>query len=274
MNKRLFIAALSFAALPAFAATPSAPFGPTPVVPDLYTDGLTRLQVPNLTKPERSAFSQMEMIQQLAEAAIQANGCPTTPIVAGLDIYSNSLGTGDSTITSSGGELTLQARRTAADSFRGDRYTVAGSGKLQKTSLVGALGTYRFNKTGSIMEGDSVVNVPNPTASNSPDIFTGRVIKDFFIYKQQYEGVLRDFTLDWGLQVINKQGYPVSKYWQRSWSLKDDGIEGKTVFKKVRIAGGIPCSITIKTAGYNNPEQFNEQGSLTVAPVTGIRQGL
>lgn len=253
----------------AFSTNAANLFGPTPEVPKLYTDGLTRLQVPNLTKPERAAFSIMEALQQVGETYVQANGC--SALSGDVDVYSDANGSGDATVTTAGGELTVNVARTASDSFRGDRYTVtAANGKLKKTGFVGLLGNYRFNKSGSIMEGDAVVSVPNPTASGSPDVFTARVIKDFFIYKQPYQGVVRDFTLDWGLQVINKKGYPVSKYFQRSWSVKDDGIEGVTKFKKVRIAGGTACGIEIAVSGYNNNEQFNEQGTFSIYPVTGI----
>jgi hypothetical protein len=250
-------------------------FGNSPSVPKLYTDGLTRLQVPNLTKPERAIFSAYEAIQQVGEAYVQANGCPVSPLKGSVDAFSDQNGTGDVTVVTAGGELKVDVTRVAFDSFRGDTWRVkAASGKLAKTNFTGLLGTYTFNRSGSIMTGDALVSVPNPQASGVADLFTARVIKDFYIYKAPYQDVVRDFTLDWGLQVILKKGYPASKYWQRSWSLKDDGIEGKTVFQKIRIAGGSTCKITIHTSGFNNPEEFNEQGSFSIEQATGIRTGL
>jgi hypothetical protein len=261
----LILSALAFS--PVVGATDL--FGPTPAIPSIYSDGLTRLQVPNLTKAERTAFSQMEALQQLGEVYVQANGC--SAVSGEVDVYSNSLGTGDLSVITAGGALTMIARESAFDSFRGSAVSVrAASGLIKNVNFSGVAGTYRFNKSGSIMEGDAAITVPNPTANNTPDNFTARVIKDFFVYKQVYQGVPRDFTLDWGLQVINKKGYPVSKWFQRSWSVKDNGIEGRTKFRKVRIAGGLACAITVDVKGYNNNEQFNEQGTFTIAPVTGL----
>ena len=120
------------------------------------------------------------------------------------------------------------------------------------------------------MEGDAVMSVPNPQAGGTADVFTGKVIKDFFGYLGKYEHDPRLFILDWGLQVVNKKGYPVSKWYQHSWSIRDDGVEGHTLFEKVRIAGGIPCSITVETNGLNNTEQFNEQGSFSIKKYVAV----
>jgi hypothetical protein len=213
----------------------------------------------------------MEAMLQLGEIYIQAYGCPTSQITGGVDIYASQSGVGDSTLWTPGGVYKMIASKTASDSFRGDKYRVSSAtGTIAGRNFVGLLGNYRYNKNGSIMEGDAVLSVPNPTASGTPDNFTSRVIKDFFIYKQVYQGVLRDFTLDWGLQVVNKLSYPVSKYFQRSFSVKDDGIEGVTRFEKTRIAGGIPCTIAIQTKGLNNTEQFNEQGGFVIRKFVAV----
>ena len=261
---------LALAITPAMATQPTPVetglFGPTPSVPSIYTDNLTRLQVPNLSIPERAAFSTLESIQQLGEAYIQANGCGNYN--ASLDVYADRTGAGDSTIVSSGNTLKLLVKRTGSDSFRGDKYQVSGStGGIRTTNFVGFIGNYTFNKTGSIMAGASTVGIPNPTAPTSVDVFKGKVIKDFFAYNQNYQGTLRTFILDWGLQVIEKNEYPVAKYFQRSWSLRDNGIEGVTKFQKTRIAGGVACRIVTETRGYNNNENFNEQGTLRIFPV-------
>jgi hypothetical protein len=246
-------------------------FGPSPAIPSIYADGLTRLQLPNLTSAEKAAYSQMEALQQLGEVYVQAYGCPASPISGGVDVYSDDQGTGDATLWTPGGALKMYTSRTAFDSFRGSVQTVKmSSGTLNARNFVGLVGNYRFNKPGSIMEGDAVMSVPNSQAGGTADVFTGKVIKDFFGYLGKYEDSPRLFILDWGLQVVNKKGYPVSKWYQHSWSIRDDGVEGNTVFEKVRIAGGIPCSITVSTNGLNNTEQFNEQGTFSIKKYVGI----
>jgi hypothetical protein len=260
--KSLFIAALL--ALPAIVG--ATPLDLSPKIPNLYTDGLTRLQQPNLTLPQRAAFSIMESMQQLTEAYVQANGCPAKPgLSAKLEVYSDQNGTGDATLTTPGATLEMETRQVAFDSFRGSVQGVRLlSGNIASTRFTNLVGLYRFNKPGSIMEGDAVFSVLNPTTGTTPDIFTGRVIKDFYKVLVRTKEEPRFAVIDWGLQVLNKKGYPVAKWWQRSFSFQDNGIEGVTRFEKWRIAGGVPCVIKLITKGQDNAEEFDESGTLSV----------
>jgi len=244
-------------------------WGITPNVPSIYIDGLTRLQVANLTVPERLAVSMLEASQQTVEAFIQAKGCVATS--GDITVYADTTGVGDTTIDTAGSEIVFLGNQTAVDPFRGDKYRVlAATGKFGQVGFTSFAGVYAFNKSSSIMQGSSAVNIPNPLNPNIKDVFTGTVIKDFFNYpiKTPEDGQVRTTRLDWGLQQISKQGYPQAKYWQRSHMLQEDGVEGTTRFKKLRIAGGPACIIDIKIHGNNNPDYFYQTGFITVAPTT------
>lgn len=244
-------------------------WGITPNVPSIYIDGLKRLQVANLTVPERLAVSMLEASQQTLEAFIQAKGCLATS--GDITVYADDTGVGDTTIDSSGSEIVFLGSQIALDAFRGDRYTVAAAtGKFGQVGFTSFLGTYAFNKNSSIMQGSSAVNIPNPLSPKIKDVYTGSVIKDFFNFPMvtPADGQIRATRLDWGLQQISKQGYPVAKYWQRSHMLQEDGVEGTTRFRKLRIAGGSACVIDINIHGNNNPEYFYQTGFINVAPTS------
>jgi hypothetical protein len=270
----MMVGSMSVMATTPSPAAPGLPeiWGPTPPIPSIYSDGLTRLQLPNLSVPERAAFSQIEAAQQLAETYVQANGCITT--TAGVDLYAARSGVGDMTITTPGGSIKLAVSQTAVDNFRGDQYTVASElGFISGLKFTGVLAKFNFNKPGSIMEGSAVASVTNPQAPTIPDVFKARIIKDFFAFNQLYpvsrggDGNIRTFYLDWGLGVLNKKDYPVAKWFQRSWSLRDDGVPGRIVFQKTRIAGGSACRIQVSTSGFNNYDNVNQQGFLKIYPV-------
>jgi hypothetical protein len=240
------------------------PLGISPAIPQIYKDGLLRVQVANPTPVERAAFSLYEAALQVAEALVQTSGC-NTPIWVALDTFTDSTGAGD--MFFNGRQLFVT--RIANDTFRGDKYRVTGvDAQVMGVPIKAVVGNYSFNLRGTIMEGDWIANVSNPTAPTVPDVFTGKVIKDFFLYNMDVNGVPRDVVLDWGLQVIDKKGFPASKYWQRSRTIREDGVEGETIFQKTRIAGGPVCSITIATHGNNNPDYFYQQGYLTIKPVS------
>jgi hypothetical protein len=115
---------------------------------------------------------------------------------------------------------------------------------------------------------DSVSYVSVLGINNRFDRYYGKVIKDF------YRGSLDDQTneyyniYDWGLQALDKLGYPVNKYWQRSKSHRDDGSIGRTVFVKDRLVGATSCRIVIDTSGFNNEDFFDQTGWLKIAAVS------
>jgi hypothetical protein len=260
--------ALAFLSPFAFATQPDI-LANSPNIPSLYTDNLVRAQAPNLFIDERAAFSLYESLQQITEAFVQTRGCVS--FSGDVTAYTDNTGSGDLTITTNGGSLFLKVNNSATDAFRGDKYIVSGStGDLDGTHITGIAAEYAFNKTGSIMQGRSLANVPNPTAPDAPDPFTGQVIKDFYVVPTIVDSIKRNVVFDWGLQVINKKSYPQAKYWQRSRFIREDGVESQTLFRKVRIAGGSACAISISTHGSGNPEFFYQSGTLAVYPVTSV----
>jgi hypothetical protein len=250
------------------APTPGDLFGNSPKFPSIYSDGLTRLQVANLTSQEQAVYAEFEALMQTTEAYVQAYGCNSN--TGDLTVFSDSTGKGDLSLTTLGGQLNLTVFKDATDPFRGNHYRVTGlTGSIAGKDFVGVFGDYGYNKNSSVMVGIAVMNVPNPTANNALDLFSGGVIKDFYTYPVTYQGIKRTAFLDWGLQVLTKKHYPIAKWWQRSYAFREDGIEAITHFQKIRIAGGTACAIDIDTAGNNNPDEFYQTGTFKIAPVTG-----
>lgn len=71
---------------------------------------------------------------------------------------------------------------------------------------------------------------------------------------------------DWGLQSLDKGGFPIEKYWQRSKVRRSDGGNGKTAFVKDRLVGPSPCRIAIFLDGQNAPLSliFYQSGILKI----------
>lgn len=268
MKKTLFGMAIAIAATSAFAHTESDPlFGSAPAAPHIYSDNLTRSQLPTLFKTDRGAFTLLEALQQVGETYVQVNGCPTK-LKGTVDLFVGADGTGDVVLTTSGSSLRLDTSETADDKFRGNKYEVVGkSGTINGLAVNDFDGDFTYNALGTIMTGKANMFVPTADPS-SPDRFSSVVIKDFYKEQLAINEELRDFTLDWGLQVVSKKGYPVSKWWQTSHSVHDDGIEGRTKFQKIRIAGGSSCKIVINTHGLDNSEIFWQKGSFKIVPVS------
>jgi hypothetical protein len=270
MKKHVLAVLLSTISLASFATsavtTAGDWAGTAPAIPQIYSDGLVRVQVANLFINERAAVSLYEAIQQAGEAYVQANGCQA--ISGQLTTYADNSGNGDATLVTAGNTIKFLVSRVASDPFRGDKYQVtATSGGIGGTPLSGILAKYRFNKNSTIMDGDFVVNVPNPSAPNAPDLFTGSVIKDFFLFPMTIDGIERNVVLDWGLQALTKKTYPIAKYWQRSRMIREDGIEGSVKMQKTRLAGGPACRVVVNSHGSGNSDYFYQFGTVSIGPV-------
>jgi hypothetical protein len=119
-----------------------------------------------------------------------------------------------------------------------------------------------FNGVNNMMDSTSYVEVLS--INNRYDRYYGKVIKDF--YRGSLDNASSEYynIYDWGLQSLDKLGYPVNKYWQRSKSHRDDGTIGRTVFVKDRLVGSTSCRIIIDTKGFNNQDYFQQTGSLII----------
>ena len=136
-----------------------------------------------------------------------------------------------------------------------------------------------YNSANNMMVGQMAVDTLG--INGQLNSFTGYVIKDFYQGEDNREPGGDDILIgdsdlfliiDWGLQSLSKEGYPVEKYWQRSKVRRSDGGQGQTVFVKDRLVGVTPCRITVSLAGLNGPSLFQQSGKLIieyVAPAAG-----
>jgi hypothetical protein len=244
-----------------------------PAPPSLYDQGPTSFQVSatDVSAAERAADALYESVLQATEARVLATGCAALVGAYEIKTFANgatgSPASNETMVTSPGGTLALQANLTEADSFRGQQIKVnqPANGSLSGTAINGFDATLTFNKPGTIMVGDSTVNVVGVNGKADP--FPGRVIKDFYRATNAVYPDYRYVIFDWGLQAVLKRGYPVEKYWQRSVALRDDGGVGHTVFVKDRLVGATSCRLVLDTTGANNAAIFNQSGKLTVSQV-------
>ena len=263
------IATLSILLIAGLARASTDPYSIAPTVPGLYIAPPTGLSPANLDFANQGAVSLLETTLGLAKVAVQAYGCPAIPISAPMTVVVDENGDGSAVIDSVNGQIVFYVKKTNSDPYRGNRYfTDGGTGKFNGKPYAGAELWTTFNKPSSIMDGGGTFSVPNPQSTQSvPDKFQFQVIKDFVKYanyRAQGEEFDRFAVINWGLESVSKKLYPVAKWWERSFILYSDGIEGKTGFKITRLVGGVPCSIGISLHGENETGTFDQAGKLVI----------
>ena len=141
-----------------------------------------------------------------------------------------------------------------------------GSGILKSKPVQNYRAQLAYNSANNMLDSQSSVQVLG--INQRFDTYTGKVIKDFYNGTIDPNSTDRVNIYDWGLQSLDKENYPVNKYWQRSKSHRSDGSIGRTVFVKDRLVGATSCRIIIDTLGENNQDFFSQTGSLTIQ--TGV----
>lgn len=246
-----------------------------PAVPGMYGPGPASLQFQDLglSAAERAGYSLAEGIMQMAEATILAKAscsaaAGTYDIVELFADGSDDPSANTATVTSPAGSFTLEAALDPIDTFRGQTLEVysVDPGKLAGTGLKEYSNDISWNSAGTMMVSEGSVKAKG--ANGIYDLFQLKIIKDFYrdnvrLAPNQSVPVI----YDWGLQSVSKLGYPLNKYWQRSKSLRDDGIEGYTHFVKDRLVGSGPCRIELLTTGSNNADFFQQSGTLKISTV-------
>ena len=242
-----------------------------PAVPAIYAAGPTSPLVSStdLSLAERTAYANYEAVMQIAEARIHATSCSNSAgdfaVTAKSDGAVGSPATNYVKVVSPGGSFTVAANSTAPDTLdnRGQLITVEMASGILKSRLVSLYhADVAFNGVNNMMDSTSYVSVLS--INNKLDKYYGKVIKDF--YRGSLDDTAADYynIYDWGLQALDKLGYPVNKYWQRSKSHRDDGSIGRTVFVKDRLVGATSCRIVIDTSGANNQDFFDQTGWLRI----------
>lgn len=239
-----------------------------PNVPNIYDDGPQQLSI-ELSAAEMAAYALYEGVMQVTETIIIASSCTAAAGSYSFSIASDgSIDTPASNqisvFTSGGlGAFVLNATLLDSDHSRGQlmRIDQVGSGIMNVSEFRGYLGQVAFNELGTMMDSESRIHVKG--INGRFDSFKGKVIKDF--YTDPNVGTGLPYIYDWGLQDISKLDYPVNKYWQRSKTLRDDGVSGHTVFVKDRLTGPSACRIVMDSSGMNNQDFFQQQGTLTIS---------
>ncbi len=216
---------------------------------------------------ERAAYALLEGVMQQAETVIAATSCSNS--VGAFDVWMYADGSVRNpgfnfvTVDSSASTFTLNADIYPDNSFRGQaiRVTQAGGGALKKVNLISFISTVYYNAQSSIMTMNSASSVVG--INGLPDTYQIQEIKDFYRKTDTETGL--PYILDWGLQSVSKLGFPIQKYWQRSKSLRDNGVIGRTVFIKDRLVGPNACRIAIDMSGTNNQDYFWQSGTLTIS---------
>lgn len=242
-----------------------------PMPPDMYAGGPTPPLLANtgIFPSERAAYALLEGVLQQAEVVIAATSCSNSVGIFDIFVYSdgsiNNPNFNFVTVDSPASSFTLNATINPNNTFRGQTMTLnqTTSGAFKRTTLFSYKATVSYNAQSTIMalNGQSVVNGIN----GLPDTYQEQVIKDFYLATDSITGL--PYIFDWGLQSLSKLNYPVQKYWQRSKSVRDDGVIGRTVFVKDRLVGPNSCRIVIDTSGYNNADYFMQSGSLSISTI-------
>jgi len=273
------LAGLSATANAVSPPSPPPQYGPGPQAPLLNTT--------NLSAAERTAFALYEGVLKVTEAKIHATSCAAATF--NIEVYtdgslnSNTPHNGPNSIynqvkvTSSGGsnapQFALNADVKPVATGKGQQIQVrlANQGFLGSTKVSQFDATYAFNNLNNMLVTNNLTIGVVGINGGIPDVYTGNLIKDF--YHGATDSNLPEYynIYDWGLQSISKLGYPVNKWWQRSKTHRDDGVQGRTVWVKDRLVGASSCRIVIDTNGYNNQNIFWQggqigDGTLTISP--------
>lgn len=247
-----------------------------PTAPVQYENGPTSPQVAttNLSDPEKAAYALYEAVILVTKVKIHATSCSSTMGSYPVTIFANGLVHGDLaednkvTVTSPGGGYTLDADLNPSVLSRGQRIDIAQlrAGVFDGRVVTGTRAVAIYNEARNMLVMQGSANVVG--ASGRPDNYHGSLIKDF--YRGALDSADPEYFLiyDWGLEALNKLGYPTNKYWQRSKSRRDNGQIAKTVFVQDRLVGATACRISIATEGFNDEDIFWQGGILTVETKT------
>ena len=266
MNYKL-IAAVMLSGL-ASIATASSTANPMPP-PDIYAAGPTSPPVAKtgLFGPERAAYALLAGVMHQTEAVIAAMSCSLLAGTYELFIFTD--GTVNNpdynfvTVDSPASTFTLYATINPLVQFRGQAITVKQTepGSLNRIKVNGYYSNATYDANTTTLNIDSVTNVQGINGRFTA--YQSRDLKNFYRSTDSVTGL--PYIFDWGLKSLSNLGYPIQKYWQRSKSLRNDGVLGRTVIVKERLVGPNACRIVIDTSDFNNIDFFWQSGTLTIS---------
>jgi hypothetical protein len=269
------------AAAVAVASVSTIAMAAAPTAPEKYNTGPLSpgANKTALTEQERVAYALLEGLMQATEGYIHGNGCDA--IDEPVKVYSDALGTdpsdatkrliiGNASLGTVPGIFNLEAVADNQDNFRGQVIEVDQTGDpamqyINGKEVANFSNTMTYNSANNMMVGEMSVSVQGEHGLNS---YSGYVIKDFYKGEKKTGGDNELYlVIDWGLQSLSKEDYPLEKYWQRSKVHHSDGDDGRTVFVKDRLVGVTKCRITISLNGANADSVVDQSGNLVVEKV-------
>ncbi len=222
---------------------------------------------PDLTLPEKGAFSCIEQSLSLLAALIDRQGCAasTGNYTLGGDVEYD--GDGSCTID----DTTVNVV-TLADTMRGTHQgtSIAGVGEIDDVDFFGLVGNFWYSKEGEIMYADAVFQLclTNCAGSVPPgaENYDEHVIKDFYSDPLLLPERL---VYDQGLEVITKNNWPRKKYRQDSEYYPPNGGLGYVQIDKVSIApnNAPQCYLDFDAEVDDFGEGIQFNGNVMVAPL-------
>jgi hypothetical protein len=262
MNTKLKV--LSAAMLAGFAASASATF-PVDPISSLPSGGKFPTKATRLSNPERGAFLLLEAAQQIAEGRIYMYGCAASKGTFDVSVTTDDSGAGDLALVSAASEFDASVKPGSKSATLGDKWSVSGTGAFNKVPFTGYSADGAYDLVGGVMTQTALYN--GKSVNTNFDPLSGHVIKDFYWQSGSVDSFKVPVLWDYGLQAVDKKGYPQAKYWQWSKAWRSDNVDGHTEFHKTRIynaTGNGKCSIDVSLDGSNTFDGFDQQGTMTI----------
>lgn len=156
--------------------------------------------------------------------------------------------------------LTNKVSENGNSPSRGAKCDVRATGSLFGTTLTDYVGQHawaRYNQF--FIDGADFRLNGVPYDEHSIKDFYGRALD--LQTGEQYAG--GPWIFDWGLEVVTKLGYPVSKWSEQSWYHKWDGVDGKV--KVIKQDVGTNCTITYVARPYQQGDGITINGFVKVS---------
>jgi len=224
--------------------------------------------LPTFNKQEKSGIALVESALSLiaARTHVDEEFCPESRYTL-TAVATNGVGTAliDGGPRNGGTKLTS----TITGDYLGYQVLVsADAGSLLAGLAIGDYsGNHHWSHDGSIFVDKAKFTIEEPQSFN-PIQYSENSIKDFYKQVLEVDGVNQAWEFDWGLEVVNKDSQPVTKWTEASWFHRADGSQGKAKVVKELLApgtGAVQCRITYNATGTT---QFNFSGNVTVKNFT------
>jgi len=210
--------------------------------------------VPNLYPDEQGLKCLAESVVSAVGAVIEQFGCrkATYPLEAEIDQ------------TTGAGTMTISTRSFVMPDVVNGRCFVStpGDGKIGTVSITDFSGLLFPDNASQGWSSNSaiMISAAKLRVAGIPTFYDEHNIKNFWKFEKDGFDVR-----DHGLEVITKNGRPMSKWEQWSFNRPPDGVPGRLWFKKDRIFPGRFCRILLDASGDHGGGATTWTGTVTVS---------